>query len=177
VDFVLRFLESLGISECVPIGHSHGGRIILNWLSRPVRPVEARKCILCAAAGIKPRRGAGYYLKVYSYKTAKLLLKPFPALLSKMRESAGSADYRAASPVMRNTLTRVVNEDYSGRLANIRAETLLIWGDADTATPPSDGRTMEQNIPGAGLAMLKGAGHYAIFEQSGRFCRIFDAFL
>ena len=179
VDFILEFLEKLGINECVPIGHSHGGRVILNWLSRPARnqPITVRKCVLCGAAGLKPRRGADYYIKVYSYKTLKHLLKPFPKLLERLRGRSGSADYRAASPVMRGTLTRVINEDYESRLPDISADTLLVWGEYDTASPLEHGRVMEHVIPDAGLVVLKGSGHYALLEQYAHFCRVLDAFL
>ena len=177
VDFILQFLEKLGVGECVPIGHSHGGRVILNWLSREKQPITVKKCVLCGAAGLKPRRGAGYYIKVYSYKTLKILLKPFPKLLERLRRNSGSADYRAASPVMRGTLTRVLSEDYEERLSNISADTLLIWGESDTASPVEHGRVMEHVIPDAGLVVMKGCGHFALLEQHAHFCRILDAFL
>ena len=53
---------------------------------------------------------------------------------------------------MRQCLVKAVNEDLTDHLPNIKADTLLIWGDMDTATPLSDGRLMEKLIPSAGLA-------------------------
>jgi pimeloyl-ACP methyl ester carboxylesterase len=58
-----------------------------------------------------------------------------------------------------------VNEDLTGILPGIKQETLLIWGDADTATPIGDAKIMEEKIPGSGLAVLTGAGHFSFLEQ------------
>lgn len=47
---------------------------------------------------------------------------------------------------MRGSLVKAVNEDLEPLLPQITAETLLIWGDKDTATPLSDGRKMENRL-------------------------------
>jgi pimeloyl-ACP methyl ester carboxylesterase len=177
VDFAQKFLKERGVTKCVLIGHSHGGRMILNWLSRPEQPIEITKAVLCAAAGLKPPRGLKYYAKVYSYKAFKRILKPFPTLLEKYRGRVGSADYRTASPVMQATLTRVLSEDYAGSLHKIKQSVLLVWGDMDTATPLKHGLTMERIMPNAGLVTLKGGTHYAILEQLPVFTRVLDVFI
>ena len=177
VDFARNLLIERGVSKCILIGHSHGGRIILNWLSRPEQPVEVTKAVLCAAAGLKPPRGLKYYAKIYSYKVFKRVLKPFPSLLNKYRGKVGSADYRSASAVMQATLTRVLSENYIGVLHKIKQSVLLVWGDMDTATPLKHGLTMERMMPNAGLVTLKGGTHYAILEQLPVFTRVLDAFL
>ena len=59
-----------------------------------------------------------------------------------------------ASPVMRQSMVKVVNQDLQEYLPRIQAETLLVWGDQDQDTPLSDGELMERLIPGSGLAVL-----------------------
>ncbi|GHV06764.1 alpha/beta hydrolase [Clostridia bacterium] len=178
VDFAQTFLVTLGIDACTMVGHSHGGRMLLNWLSRDENTISVKKAVLIAAAGLRPPRSAHYYLKIYSYKLGKLVLTPFPALKKRFAARSGSDDYRAASPIMRTTLSQVVNEDYSERLKLINAEVLLIFGDLDTATPlVANGRRMEAEIPRAGLAVLHGATHWGILEQCPLVCRILDVFL
>lgn len=78
---------------------------------------------------------------------------------------------------MRQVLVKVVNEDLEPLLSNIQQETLLIWGDKDTATPLSDGQKMEKLIKNSGLVTVKGAGHYSYLEQFGLVHRVLDAFL
>lgn len=74
VDFVLAFAEALHIRQAVLMGHSNGGRIILKLMNRPERPLQVEKIVLIDAAGLKPRRGPGYYARVYSYKAGKWVL-------------------------------------------------------------------------------------------------------
>ena len=173
-DFVLRFAQAAKLSSPVLIGHSNGGRIIIKLMNREGLPFAVPKIVLMDSAGIKAKHGPGYYIKVYSYKAAKHLL---PSLAEKMRGKAGSADYNNASPLMRQTMVRLLNEDLTPLLSGIRVPTLLIWGENDTATPLSDGQTMEKEIPDAGLVVLKGAGHFAFAERWGQCSRVLDSFI
>lgn len=61
---------------------------------------------------------------------------------------------------MRKTFVNVVNQDLTPLLSGIKNDTLLIWGDKDTATPLEYAKLMEKKMPNAGLAVLEGAGHF-----------------
>ena len=98
-------------------------------------------------------------------------------MLQKMQNKYGSADYRKASPLMKQILVKTVNEDLTELLQNIDRPTLLIWGDLDTATPLSDAKLMEEKIPDAGLVVLKNTGHYSFLEDFYTFSRVIDVFL
>ena len=182
-DFVDAFVRTLGIEQCVPIGHSNGGRILIKWLTRPERAARVPKMILMDAAGLPPHRGLDYYCKVYTFKAAKFFFglpgirRLFPHAVDKARKRFGSADYRAASPVMQRSMSLAVNEDLTALLPQIAVPTLLIWGEKDTATPLSDGQKMEKRIPDAGLVVLKNAGHFAFAEDFGTCARVLDSFL
>ena len=173
-DFVTRFAAAVGLTAPALIGHSNGGRIAIHLLGRETPALPVKKLILMDSAGLKAKHGPGYYLKVYSYKAAKKLM---PGMAEKMRSRVGSDDYKNASPVMRRTMVLALGEDLSPRLPLIRASTLLLWGENDTATPLSDGRAMEKAIPDAGLVVLEGAGHFAFAERWGQCRRVLDAFL
>lgn len=101
----------------------------------------------------------------------------FPDALENLRKRHGSADYLAASPLMRQTLVRTVNEDLAPLLPKIKAEVLLIWGENDDATPLSDGKRMEKEMPDAALVVIENAGHYAFLEQQYTFLRILSSYL
>ena len=94
-----------------------------------------------------------------------------------MMENAGSSDYKNASPMMRQIMSKVVNEDLQHLMPSIQAETLLVWGELDDATPLSDAKIMEKKIPGAGLVVFSGAGHYSYLDCLGQFFRVIDVFL
>ena len=178
-EIISQFLDLLKIQEPILIGHSFGGKVsILLAAERNIR-----KLILIDSAGIRPKRTLSYYLRVYSYKTIKKILQ-LPLInffagnmIERYKNRAGSDDYRNASSVMRQILVKVVNEDLRDVLPCIKAPTLLIWGENDTATPVGDGKIMESIIPDAGLIVLKNAGHYAYLDKLNEFLIIIAEFL
>ena len=166
----------LGIGEPCLVGHSFGGRVAILFASR--NPV--RRVVLADAAGIRPHHGLSYHMKVYSYKLVKwwtLKVLSDREAFEKRRASAGSADYRNASPRMKAVLSKVVNEDLRRVMPSIKAPVLLFWGSEDTATPLSDARKMERLIPDAGLVVVQGADHFSFLRDPVRFAAVLDNFL
>lgn len=174
------FIKELGITNPTLLGHSFGGRVGILYASRHD---DVNALILVDAAGIKPNRTLKYYWKVYTFKAMKRLMYLFygrknaEKRLDARRVKAGSSDYASASPMMRRILSRVVNEDLTDRLPHIKAPTLLIWGENDTATPIADARKMERLIPGAGLVSFPGCGHYSFLDNPGQFAAVLRSFL
>ena len=182
VDFVLKFVDLFKPESLVLVGHSFGGRVIIKMLNREL-PFEVKKIILIDAAGIKPKKTIKQKISLLAYKTGRKIMetKPlkamFPDAVENMRKKRGSADYNSATPIMRQTLVKVVNEDLTKLLPNIKASSLLIWGTNDTATPLSDGEKMEKLIPDAGLVKVQGAGHYSFLEAPELVSRVVKSFL
>lgn len=168
-NFLKDFMEKLKIENPILIGHSNGGRMIINAVGRGI--VSPRKVVLIDSAGIKPKRSIEYYLKVAFYKTGKFLLNLLPntkgikKIKEKLRNSVGSSDYKASSNVLKETMKIIVNEDQSDLLPKISVPTLLFWGSLDTATPISDGRKMEKLIPDCGLIEYAGSTHFSYLEN------------
>ncbi len=178
-DLTEKLLDKLGVKNPVLLGHSFGGRVGIIIASRS----KVRKLILTDAAGVKPRHSLKWYIKVYSYKFVKRL---YPLIYGKQRALAkveaarakrGSSDYNNASPRMRSILSRCVNEDLKDRMPLIKAPTLLIWGEEDTATPLSDAKIMERLIPDAGLVSFPGCGHYSFLDNPFGFQAVLKEFL
>lgn len=177
-DLIEKFCKANKIDDPTLIGHSFGGRISLLMASR--NPIS--RMVLVDGAGIKPRRKLKYYVKVYSFKTAKKLLplvlgkKKGSQMIESWRGKSGSADYRNSTPVMRAVMSRCVNQDLKHVMPSIKASTLLIWGEDDTATPISDARYMEKHIPDAGLVSFAGAGHYSFLDNPQGFKAVMKSF-
>ncbi len=178
-DFIVKFAGKVGISNPILIGHSFGGRISIILAAKKM--LDINKMILTGSAGVKPKHGADYYLKVYSYKLMKKAARCIGAFSKtaeeKIKGMFGSEDYKNANPVMRKIMVKVVNEDLTYLMPDIKASTLLIWGENDDATPVSDGKLMEKLIPDAGLVVLSGAGHFSYLDKPGDFNVIANKFL
>jgi pimeloyl-ACP methyl ester carboxylesterase len=179
---VLKFLNALEVKKAVLLGHSNGGRIIIKTVGSRAA-LEVPKIILIGSAGLVREKTPDEQRRIKRYKLGKRILssKPlkllFPGALEKFKKTSGSEDYRNATPVMRDTLVRLVNEDLRHLLPNIKQPTLLIWGENDDSTPLSDGKAMEKLLPDGGLVVVKGAGHYCYLEQPSFVYRVLDSFL
>lgn len=184
VEEYTRVVEDLvsheGIERPMLLGHSFGGRVGILYSSRHD---DVAKLILVDAAGVKPKRTLTYYRKVYTFKMMKWLMYFFIGRentrmrLDRMRAKRGSSDYASATPRMRAILSKVVNEDLRKVMPSVKAPTLLIWGENDTATPMNQARTIARLIPGAGLVSFPGAGHYSFLDQPAKFASVLTSFL
>lgn len=179
--FVTEFMKKMKIQNPIVFGHSHGGRVAIYMAGQ--KDCKFRKLVLIDAAGVKPERKANYYYKVYGMKAIRTLSKlpVFSWLLSdfleEYRQKYGSADYKAASPMMRQILSTVVNEDMQPYMPQIKIPTLLVWGGKDTATPLSHGQKMESLIPDSGLVVFEQAGHYSYLDNLTGFLTVIRTFL
>ena len=182
-DFFIKFVNALGIDKSILIGHSYGGRVIIKLANRDNISFEIDRIILIDSAGIMPHRTSKQKAKVARYKFMKKIVEIppvkalFPDLIEQWKSRQGSSDYRNASPIMRQCLVKSVNEDLTDLLPSIKQEVLLIWGDRDTATPLADGQKMEKLLANAGLAVIKGAGHYSFLDNPIVFANIMKSYL
>lgn len=178
-SFMEKFASEMGISHPVLAGHSFGGRVGIVMASH----IPVDKLILIDAAGVKPRRSILYYMRVYGFKAMKTLCHivmpkdKAEAAIERWRKRKASADYASASPRMRSILSRVVNEDLCHMMPQIKAPTLLVWGEDDTATPMADAKRMEKLIPGSGLVSFPGCGHYSFLDNPVQFSAVLRSFL
>lgn len=178
---VKKFIDELGLCNPILIGHSNGGRIALNMCAEHI--VDPDKMILFGAAGIPPKKTFKQKARQRTFKIIKgALTLPIvknytESLLNDARAHFGSADYNSAPPVMRQTLVKLVNVDLTEKLHNITAQTLLIWGENDTATPLYTAKIMEREIKGSGLCVLNNCTHWCFIENPVQVDAILQSFL
>ena len=160
--FFLDFMAALGIQKATLIGHSYGGRVIIRLAARESLPFTIERIVLIDSAGILPKKTWKQKIKIRRYKVLKKIVNLKLVY--------------AICPMMRQCLVKAVNEDLTELLPRIRQDTLLIWGDLDTATPIADAKLMEEKIPGAGLAVIPGTGHFSFLENPALFRNIMHAY-
>lgn len=177
---VKDFIVDEGIEKASFIGHSFGGKLSIIMGSK--YPDMVNKIVLIDSAGLIPKRGIDYYVKVYSFKSLRFIYKNFffwlkdDKRMERFYKKFGSTDYRDSSGVMRKILVIVVNENLKDLLKDIKAPTLIIWGDEDTDTPLYMAKTMEKEIKDSGLVVLEGAGHYSYIDDYYTFRAVINAF-
>ena len=180
-NFLDGFIKELKIENPILIGHSNGGRTILNYAGRNLG--EPKKIILIDSAGIKPKRKPSYYIKVYTFKALKKFLGIFPdvEMFNNIRERVlgkfGSSDYKNSPEILRKTMSIIINEDQTEILKNIKAPTLLLWGENDEDTPIQDGKIMEEKIQNASLIEIKNAGHFSYLDSYNQCMKIIKEFI
>ncbi|MGD0220830.1 MAG: alpha/beta fold hydrolase [Terriglobia bacterium] len=63
----------------------------------------------------------------------------------------------------------IMAHDVFARLDSIRQPTLVVCGDRDFCTPPHLSEEIARAVPGAGLVLFPGSGHFIHVEQEERF--------
>ena len=177
--FCLAYLDHHHLPSAHFFGHSLGGRIGLILTAE--YPARIEKMVLSNSAGIKVEPAFLIRARLKLYKSLRVGLDALgaTALSGRLRkvysQRYGSSDFQSATPVMRQTLINVVNQDLLEYAARVKVPTILIWGDADQDTPLWMGKKLEQAIPDAALIVHEDASHYAYLDFPDKTAAIMDA--
>jgi len=162
---VIAILKAVGIEKACFVGHSFGGRVCLELGAN--YPELVKKLVLIDSAGLKPRRGLKYYIRVGLHKLLRKLGR---------KGLSGSADFSALSPLMKETFKLVVNYDQSALLNKINCPTAIFWGNEDKETPRYMAKKLNKGIKDSNIFWLNG-GHFSYIDDRERFFIILKAFL
>ena len=164
-----EFVKKVGIQKPIIMGHSFGGRVAIKYSSN--NAIE--KLVLFGSPCVRLRKEQPLSVKILKS------IKKIPGMDKigeYMKKYIGSRDYKAASPIMRQTLVNVVNEDLSNCAKKIEEPTLLIWGEYDDEAPLEEAKLLEGLMVDAALIVLPGT-HYAYLENLPRVVSILDNFI
>ena len=131
----------------IALGHSNGGRILLNLCAK--NPKKLSYLILMDAAGVyEPSRK-----KQMIEKIAKIgrPLKKIPIINKAFHKLTGTTDYSHAPENMKKTLVNMLESDKNLDFTKVTTPTYIIWGKEDTTTPPRQATTMYEKLPNAEL--------------------------
>lgn len=163
-----EFIKKTKIKKPIIIGHSFGGRLAIKYSANN----NIDKLVLFGSPCIRKKEKLSLSTRILKG------LKKLPGLNEfgeYMKKYIGSRDYKAASPIMRETLVQIINEDLSKCAKEIEEPTLLIWGENDTEAPLEDAKDLEKIMPDAALITLQGT-HYAYLENLGQVVNILNNF-
>lgn len=131
----------------VALGHSNGGRILLNLCA--AKPDKLKYLILLDSAGVyepsvRKKVVEGVAKIGRPLKKIKVIDKAFHRL-------TGSTDYSRAPENMKKTLANMLESDKSLDLTKVETKAFILWGKKDTTTPPRQGTVMYEKLPNAEL--------------------------
>ncbi len=142
----------------VVVGHSLGGRVAVRLAV--AAPSKVGRLVLTGVP-LLPRAGATT-TPPWRFRVGRRLHRMGlvgEGRMESLRRRHGSADYRAATGVMRDVLVRMVNERYDDDLARLRCPVDLVWGGADTQVPVEVAERVAGRLPASTLTVLDGVGH------------------
>lgn len=142
-------------ADSIALGHSNGGRILLNLCSE--KPEKLKHLILLDAAGVyeesKKREISRKISKLFApLKKSALLRKIFHKLV-------GASDYERAPENMKKTLANMLNSDKKLDISKVKTPTTILWGEKDTITPLRQGEKMHKLIEGSEIQTYKNWTH------------------
>jgi len=148
IDFTEAFITSLQLESVNIVGHSLGGRVILEYAYR--HPEKVNHLIAVTPFGMGKVSRKGYVVAWLAYWTRRFILRrqPYPKM---------NIDF-SDTEVMK----------FSGKLKNINVPVLIMWGHKDKYLPIEHGRKMQELIHDSKLEVLD-CGHAPQHEKSKQF--------
>jgi 2-hydroxy-6-oxonona-2,4-dienedioate hydrolase len=187
IDFFKSFLDNLGISKASIIGSSLGGHIASEFAIRFNHIVE--KLVLVSPAGMMRNSNPTLdkYIMAALYPEHQRVYEAFSEMVYDSntlnqeilmdfvnRMSLPNAKYAFMSTLLGIRYAPRL----TGRLSNITAPTLLMWGENDTTIPLAEYANQYNGIPNMEeLVVIKKCGHIASIEKPATFNRIVLRFL
>lgn len=152
----------------IALGHSNGGRILLNLCSK--NPTKLSHLILLDAAGVYEENKK----RDLARKASKILkpLKKIKPLRKVVHKVLGASDYDRAPENMKQTLANMLDSDKRLDVSPITTPTTIIWGVADTVTPLRQGKKLHQGIKGSQLIVEKDWPHAPYIKAPEHLARI-----
>lgn len=166
--FIHEYIKTHRIHPDILIGHSFGGRVIIEYLSN--FSFEGTCIVMTGTPGYP---SANKMKMTVSFILAKIGNGIFSLpLLSKYAEKirawfyflVGARDFYRASGVMRQTFKNIVQEPLEQKMKTIRVPTLLVWGSDDVIVPLRIAKKMKQTIQTSTLVTIPSFGHGCIVE-------------
>jgi pimeloyl-ACP methyl ester carboxylesterase len=184
-DLAAAYLDLLageGLEDVVLVGSSLGGWLVAEIAARAGRDGRVGAVVLIDPVGIEvPEEPLTDFFALDPAGVAAAAFhdpEPFfvdPATLPPEVQAAQAANVAslqalAGDPYMHDLSLR-------GRLGEVTAPTLVIWGDSDGIASPDYGRAYAASIPGARFELVADAGHLPQLEQPAATFDLIDAFL
>lgn len=148
-ELVVELIKELKIDKPIYFGHSFGGSLGIWIASHQLMPLK--KLVLCASSF--KRTGKVSQPAVLMNKTVGTYLPFLAGLVKKVKPVIYKVFYRnsdlAKYPHLESNFRKIILQDLTKYVADIKTPTILLWGERDTYTPVALADELEAKIPGA----------------------------
>lgn len=165
-DWLITFLDTLGLERAVWVGHSMGGAIALDAALRyPARVAGLGLIATGARLGVAPAilNGIRQDSKAAVRLVCDLAFGPEapPEMVRLGRRQMGMVP----DEVLYGDFTACNTFDVTGRLAEIRSKAFVLCGTHDRLTPAKYSIYLQKQMAGAKLHLVEGTGHMVMVEK------------
>lgn len=181
-DDLLRVLDRLGSDRAHLVGHSMGGRVVLEFQHRYPGRVKSvtfagtsakreprlsdEELSIRRARRVTPLKNGADLRQIALDNTKRYLAKGAPA---KVFEAVSERLANVRRDSYAKTLDTVVSYTDFPEYSTVKAPCLVLTGSEDPQATPDYAREVAAQIPGAKLVLIAGAGHMVNMEQSAAF--------
>jgi 3-oxoadipate enol-lactonase len=188
-DALQDFLQQIGANKPILVGHSIGGMIVQQWLTK--YPDIAAAVVLAQTSPAFGNADGDWQKSFIDARLGPLdrgetMVSLAPTLVSELvgddPDSAGmelARDCMASVPAAayRGCMLALLGFDQRNALKNIAVPTLVLSGSRDKNAPAPMMAKMASYIPSAEYVELEDAGHLVNLERPGAFNAALDQFL
>lgn len=173
IDDYVKWADENIPDGAVALGHSNGGRILLNLCAD--NPDKLKYLILLDAAGVYEPSAR----KKLVEKVAKIgkPLKKVSIIDKAFHKITGSTDYSRAPENMKQTLANMLESDKDLDFNKVTTKTFILWGKKDTTTPPRQATTMYEKLPNAELKFYANWTHAPYISSPEELARALTALI
>ena len=183
VEDVLKVYRALDIEAAILVGLSMGGTVAQSFtLAYPER-VRALVLVGATPHGLGADVNVDNVLKAIDdfgvvAASQKVIERSFGSTSSQnLIEFAKNEVAQTPAFVAREAIASLNASDSRARLGEIHVPTLVVVGDEDIITPPSESQALAKGIPNSRLEIVPRAGHFPMLEQPDAFNLLLGGFI
>lgn len=177
---ITEFLKALKLNAAILVGHSMGGAVALQVALHSPKRVLGLGLLGCGAKlRVNPTLLHSASAPATFAEAIRLVtdLSFSPEASPRLKEQAGQRMAETRPSVLYGDFLACDAFDVTDRLSKVSAPTLILCGAEDKMTPVKNSEFLQENIPGAQMEILPGAGHMLMLEQPDRVAVLLADFL
>jgi 3-oxoadipate enol-lactonase len=177
-------LDHLGVSACHLVGIGMGGAVALSFNTlwpKMVRSLTLADSAATPAEGsadlVAATREAIAYISMQEFGTQYAAEHLMPTTSLDVQDELADAISKIDPKIYIQTMQSALLDSFAPMLSGVKVPTLVLVGENDADAPKSASEYLVQNIAGATLEVIVGAGHLSNLDNPAAFNAALSRFL